>query len=169
MKLVKVSNKFFNECKKHNIHKELLFNEDGRPSVLIMKLKYKGDYHKFVVPLRSNISPRAPKEQYMSLPPNKNTKPKHSHGIHYIKLFPIKNEYVQSYMINDAFDLMIKQIIDNNEKDIVEACQDYLTECENGNKHYMSPDIDGILNMFAELENKDYTEEKENDQNDSEE
>lgn len=168
MKLVKISNKFFNECKKHNVHKELLFNEDGRPSVLIMKLKYKGDYHKFVVPLRSNISPRTPKEQYMSLPPNKNTKPKHSHGIHYIKLFPIKNEYVQSYMINDAFDLMIKQIIDNNEKDIVEACQTYLTECENGNKHYMSPDIDGILNMFTELENEE-NKEKENNQNDSEE
>lgn len=166
MKLVKISNKFFNECKKHNVHKELLFNEDGRPSVLIMKLKYKEGYHKFVVPLRSNISPKTPKAQYMSLPPNKNTKPKHSHGIHYIKLFPIKNEYVQSYLINDPFDLMIKQIIDNNEKDIIEACQAYLVECENGNKHYMSPDIDGILNMFVEIENKDN---KENNYTESEE
>ena len=66
MKLVKISNKFFNDCKKNNIHKELMFNEDGRPSVLIVRLKYKGNFHKFVVPLRSNISPTTPKNQYMS-------------------------------------------------------------------------------------------------------
>ena len=61
MKLVKISNEFFNECRKNNVHRELLFNEDGRPSVLIVKLKYKDQYHKFVVPLRSNISPKTPK------------------------------------------------------------------------------------------------------------
>lgn len=151
MKLVKISDAFFKECKKHHVHKELLYNEDGRPSVLIVKLKYKDKYHKFVVPLRSNISPTTPKKQYMSLPPNSKTKPHHSHGIHYIKLFPITDKYVQSYLISDPFDIMIKQIIDDNEKDIIRACQDYLTQCENGNKHFMTPDIDGIIEM---LENK---------------
>lgn len=156
MKLVKISNKFFNDCKKNNIHKELMFNEDGRPSILIVRLKYKGNFHKFVVPLRSNISPTTPKNQYMSLPPNSKTKPHHSHGIHYIKIFPITDKYVQSYLISDPFDLMVKNIIDNNESEIIQACQDYLFECENGNKHFMTPDIDGIIKMLDMLdENKD--------------
>ena len=143
MKLVKISNKFFNDCKKNNIHKELMFNEDGRPSVLIVRLKYKGNFHKFVVPLRSNISPTTPKNQYMSLPPNSKTK-------------PITDKYVQSYLISDPFDLMVKNIIDNNESEIIQACQDYLFECENGNKHFMTPDIDGIIKMLDMLdENKD--------------
>ena len=61
MRLVKISNEFFDKCRENNVHKELMFNEDGRPSVLIVKLKYKEQYHKFVVPLRSNISPKTPK------------------------------------------------------------------------------------------------------------
>ena len=91
MRLVKISNEFFNKCRKNNVHSELMSNEDGRPSVLLIKLKYKEQYHKFVVPLRSNISPKTPKDQYFSLPLNPKTKPCHSHGIHYIKLFPIDN------------------------------------------------------------------------------
>lgn len=151
MKLVKVSNEFFNICKKYNVAKELLYNEDGRPSVLIMKLKYKERYHKFIVPLRSNISPKTPKNQYMSLPPNSKTKPHHSHGIHYIKLFPIKDEYVQTYVVSSKFDLMIKKIISDNERNIIQACQNYLQKCEEGNKHYMTPDIDGIVGMLEDL------------------
>lgn len=152
MRLVKIANKFFKECKKHKVADELLYNEDGRPSVLIMKLKYKNDYHKFVVPLRSNISPTTPKEQYFSLPPNSKTKKKHSHGIHYIKLFPITDKYVQSYLISEKFDLLVKKIIDENEQDIIQSCQEYLKQCENGKKHFMTPDIDGILKMLNELE-----------------
>ena len=84
------------------------------------------------------------------------TKPHHSHGIHYIKIFPITDKYVQSYLISDPFDLMVKNIIDNNESEIIQACQDYLFECENGNKHFMTPDIDGIIKMLDMLdENKD--------------
>ena len=151
MKLVKISNEFFNACKRYHVAKELLYNEDGRPSVLIMKLKYKGQYHKFVVPLCSNISPKTPKEQYMSLPPNSKTKSHHAHGIHYIKLFPIKDEYVQTYVISDKFDLMVKKIIDDNERDIIQSCQNYLQKCEAGNRHFMTPNIDGIIHMFDEL------------------
>ena len=148
MRLVKVSNDFFKKCRKNNVHRELLFNEEGRPSVLIVKLKYKGRYHKFVVPLRSNISPATPKKQYFSLPPNSKTKSHHSHGIHYIKLFPIDSKYIQSYLISEPFDIMIKKIIDNNEVDIIKSCLEYLRQCEAGNKHFMTPDIDGIINML---------------------
>ena len=152
MRLVKISDSFFNECKKHSVHKELLFNEDGRPSVLLIILKYKEQYRKFVVPMRSNISPTTPKNQYLPLPPNSKTKLHHSHGIHYIKIFPIIDKYVQTYLISEPFDLMIKNKIDDNEPIIVQACQDYLKQCENGNKHFMTPDIDGIIHMLDSQE-----------------
>ena len=145
MKLVKISDKFFCDCKTHGTESELMYNEKGRPSVLLVNLRYKGKKYPFVVPLRSNISGTAPKEQFFSLPPNKNTKYGNSHGIHYIKIFPIKIDYVESYLINEPYDILIQSIIDAHEKDIVDACQDYLGECEKGNHHFVTPDIDGIL------------------------
>ena len=149
MQLVKVKQSFYNECKIHNTDSELMFNECGRPCVLIIQLKYKGVLQKFVVPLRSNISGKTPSSQYFSLPPNPDTKPGNSHGIHYIKLFPIKDKYIDNYLISgDSFKIMIKRIIDKNEPTIVKACKDYLSEVEKGNKHYMTPDIDGILSWL---------------------
>lgn len=93
-----------------------------------------------------------PKNQYLPLPPNSKTKLHHSHGIHYIKIFPIIDKYVQTYLISEPFDLMIKNKIDDNEPIIVQACQDYLKQCENGNKHFMTPDIDGIIHMLDSQE-----------------
>ncbi len=153
MRLVKVSDSFFNECKKRGTESELLYNENGRPSVLLVHLKYKDKIYKFVVPLRSNISGKTPRSQYFSLPPNKNTRSGNSHGVHYIKIFPIKDKYIETYLISEPFDLMIKGILDKNEKTIISACQDYLLQCENGHKHFMTPDIDGILEWLYEPNN----------------
>ncbi len=75
MKLVKVNSQFFLDCIMHKTDKELMSNKNGRPCILIMNLKYKGIAHKFAVPLRSNIAPDVPKDQYFALPPNSNTKP----------------------------------------------------------------------------------------------
>ena len=148
MRLVKISETFFEKCKSHNTQDELLYNEEGRPAVLLVRLKYKNNYHKFVVPLRSNISSSTPKWQYFSLPPTSRTRLNCSHGVHYIKIFPVTNEYVESYIVNKPFDRLIKQILTNKEKDIIKACQAYLNRCEKGNKHRMTPDIDGILNWL---------------------
>lgn len=146
MQLVKVKEQFYQECKKHGTDKELLFNKGGRPCVLIVKLKYKGQNHKFVVPLRSNIASNAPKEQYFPLPPNSATKSRNRHGVHYIKLFPIDSKYVQKYRIdNNVHMQQVQVILDKNEKNIIAACQQYLCEYEQGRKNAMSPDIDGIL------------------------
>lgn len=49
MNLVKVSSQFFSDCITHGTDKELMFNKDGRPCILIMNLKYKGANHKFAV------------------------------------------------------------------------------------------------------------------------
>lgn len=151
MQLVKVSPSFYADCKSNGTEEELLFNEQGRPCVLLLRLKYKGNYRMFVVPLRSNISKTAPKNQYFALPPNKDTKPGNHHGVHYIKLFPVSKEYVQRYEIDgNKFLLQVSSILNSNEKTIVDACQRYLEECEKGNKHPMTPDIDGILKWLHE-------------------
>ena len=92
--------------------------------------------------------PKRQKNQYFSLPPNPKTKPRHSHGIHYIKLFPIDDRYVQSYLISESFDILVKKIIDDNESGIIQSCQEYLKQWESGNKHFMTPDIDGIIDML---------------------
>lgn len=93
-----------------------------RPCVLIVRLKYKGHNHKFAIPLRSNIPAASPKDEYFALPPRTTTRPKNRHGIHYIKMFPVKNEYLQIYrMDGDMFSLMTKAIIDKNEKRIIQG------------------------------------------------
>ena len=150
MQLVKVGTQFFEECKKRGTDKELLYNKNGRPCVLILKLKYKGKRHKFVVPIRSNISSNTPKKQYFSLPTNSVTKTGNRHGLHYIKLFPIDNKYIQKYRIdNNNYMLQIKSIIDKNEKEIVTSCQNYLCEYGQGKGSLMTPDIDGILSWIS--------------------
>lgn len=73
--LVKVKESFYNLCSQNSVDEELLFNECGRPCVLLVKLTYKGKDRDFVVPLRSNISARTPARQYLSLPPNPTTRP----------------------------------------------------------------------------------------------
>lgn len=146
MNLIKVQKQFFEECKLNHTEKELMLSDHGRPCVLLIKLKYKERYHDFAVPIRSNISKNAPRYQYFSLPPNSSTKNGCVHGIHYIKLFPIHRSYILPYLIEDNVPLLrIKRIIDKHEKEIVNACQQYLYRYENGKKHSMTPDIDGIL------------------------
>lgn len=147
MRIVKVSRSFFNDCIAHGTDGELLFNEQGRPCVLIVALMYRGKQHEFIVPMRSNISGTTPEEQYFPLPTTSHTRPGRKHGIHYIKLFPITNKYVQRYRLNteDKYWRATQAIIDSHEKEIVDACQNILNEYDAGNRHPMTPDIDGIL------------------------
>lgn len=159
MQLVKVKPAFFNECKKRGIDKEILYNEAGRPGVLLIKMKYKGMNRSFVVPIRSNISGVTPKGQYLSLPPNPNTRKGCAHGVHYIKMFPINNKFIDNYLIDKStYMLKIKEIIDRKEDEIVRNCQEYLKKCEAGDKHKMTPDIDGILGWLEEQEKGEQTD-----------
>lgn len=160
MELVKVKETFYTECVKHNTDQELMFNEQGRPCVLMIRMKYRDKYYKFVVPLRSNISGATPKNQYFSLPPNANTKKGNSHGLHFIKIFPVTEQYIDKYLIDkSSHKLMIKSIIDKNEETIINECQNYLESCEQGKQHYMTPNIDGILAWLYPVDIGDYTEE----------
>ena len=73
----------------------------------------------------------------------------HSHGIHYIKLFPVIDKYVQKYLIEgNTYWALIQKIVNDKEDVIVRACQEYLEQCEKTGKHPMTPDIDGILSWI---------------------
>ena len=111
-----------------------------------MTLKYKEKRHSFVVPLRSNISNNAPKSHFFKLPPTSRTKSGKYAGISYVKIFPITKKYIDKFVIfpNTHMEL-VKRIIEQNEKEIVDACQKYLNEYELGLKSSLTPDIDNIL------------------------
>ena len=152
MLLVKVKQEFYDLCIRNDMAKELLFNEEGRPCVLIMRLRYKEEKRDFVVPLRSNISKYTPKEQYFSLPPNPKTRSGNKHGIHYIKLFPIEKKYIDTYVTdNNKYYDMILKILKRKEKEIVQTCQMYLDLCMEGKKHTMTPDLDGIIEVLRRV------------------
>lgn len=149
MKLVKVKQTFFDMCEENGLAEQLLQTKDGRPGVLLLKLTYKEKPYDFIVPMRSNISANVDEWEYKKLPPNKNTRSGCHHGIHYIKLFPIKKEYIDKYNIDQSQYLInIKKMIDNSTKEIVTACQKYLSDYEAGNRHRFSPDIDGIIALL---------------------
>ena len=151
MNLVKVKDTFFKKCKTQGADKnnQLLHNEAGRPCVLIVKLKYKGQKRSFIVPLKSNIASNTDRNTFFALPPNSRTKPGNFHGIYYVKLFPIAKKYVQPYLYkNNDYLTKIANIIVDNDNMIIKACQDYLDQYMNGNRNAYTPDIDAILEVL---------------------
>ena len=145
MRIVTIDKK---SLKKHAADKEML-QKANRPCVLVVRLKYKGKRYDFAVPLRSNISPSTPKDQYFPLPPRPTTKPKHRHGIHYIKMFPIKKSAALRYRTSgNALAIKTKSIIDRNEKIIIQSCQNYLLNYEKGIHPSYSTDIDFLIKQL---------------------
>lgn len=128
--------------------KEVL-QKSGRPYVVVLRLKYKERNYDFAVPIRSNISAAAPKEQYFALPPRPTTRPRNRHGLHYIKMFPITKEYQVRYRTDgNAFAMLIQQILDKNTKQIVLECQQYLDDYAAGKHPQFSTDIDFLLSVL---------------------
>ena len=145
MKLVSIRAKDLADYKKdpEMLHKSF------RPCVLILRLKYKGKRYDFAVPLRSNISPAAPKDQYFPLPPRRSTRPKHRHGIHYIKMFPVRRSSLLKYRTEgNKHAELVKRILDENEKQIVAECQRYLNEYEKGNIPDYATDVDLLIEIM---------------------
>ena len=63
---------------------------------------------------------------------------------------------MQSYLYKgDEFLTKVVEIIDNNDNAIIKACQDYLDEYEKGNRNAYTPDIDAIIKVLNEEQNKD--------------
>jgi hypothetical protein len=147
MKLASISNDFF---KLFSDDKELLHNkENRRPYLIIIKLKYKGKKQDFAIPFRSHISKYIPKEQYFSLPPRPKTKHNEIHGLHYIKMFPIKKKFLEKFSTNkDKYYKIIVKIINKNQKKIIKEAQSYLSKYEEGRGHKYSPNIEYIFEVI---------------------
>lgn len=136
------------ELKKYLIDPEML-RKAKRPCVLIVKLIYRRKRYSFAVPLRSNINPSTPKEQYFPLPPRKTTKARYRHGIHYAKMFPIDPSKVIYFRTSGNKEAeLIKSIINSNEKTIVSQCQAYLKRYETGECPSYSTNIDLLIDRL---------------------
>ena len=46
-----------------------LMLKHNRPCIVVVRLRFRGKRRDFAVPLRSNIAPNVPKNQYFALPP----------------------------------------------------------------------------------------------------
>jgi len=147
MRIVSINSEYFNICSRDP---ELLKGA-GRPCVVILKLTFRGQKHDFAVPLRSNIAPNVPKSQYFALPPRPTTKPRYRHGIHFIKLFPIKKKYqLRLRTEGNPYYENIQRIVDSNTAEIVSACQRYLENYENNGKPQYATDLDYLLTALRE-------------------
>lgn len=130
---------------KYKVDKEML-QKAKRPCVLIIRLPYKGKRYDFAVPIRSNINPSTPKNQYFPLPPRSTTRSGCRHGIHYIKMFPVDRAFLIRYRTEGNPEAeRIKTIIDRNEKKIISECAAYLKNYEQGICPPFSTDIDLLI------------------------
>mgnify|MGYP003560878990 FL=1 len=145
MKLVTINNSLL---LKFSGDPEVL-QKSTRPYVLVIRLKYRDTNYDFAVPIRSNIPASAPKDQYFSLPPRPQTRPKNRHGLHYIKMFPVTKQYLVRYRTEgNSFAMLIQNIIDKNSKQIVDACQRYLDLYSQGIRPTYSTNIDYLIEQL---------------------
>ena len=145
MKLVKIQEELINRFAQD----AQFMQKKDRPCVLIVKLKYKGRLRSFAVPFRSNIHPSTPKNEYFAFPPRPTTRPLHRHGLHYAKMFPVENKYFEYFRTSSDYYKMMLDIIDKNEKTIVEECQAYLERYERGEIPHFATDIDFLLKLLV--------------------
>ena len=124
MKIVSISQDYFDLV---DGDRELMLKRD-RPCIVVVRLRFRGKRRDFAVPLRSNIAPNVPKDQYFALPPRPTTRPGCRHGIHYIKMFPITKAYQCRFRTEgSAYYETLQRIIDGNK--VLEA---------NFNKNYFA-------------------------------
>ena len=148
MKIVSISQDFFDLVEGD---RELMLKHN-RPCIVVVRLRFRGKRGDFAVPLRSNIAPNVPKDQYFALPPRPTTRPGCRHGIHYIKMFPITKAYQRRFRTEgSAYYETLQRIIDGNTKRIVSECQAYLDRYEREGRPCFAVDIDlGSVSSHAE-------------------
>lgn len=111
MKIVSISQDFFDLV---DGDRELMLKHN-RPCIVVVRLRFRGKRRDFAVPLRSNIAPNVPKDQYFALSPRPTTRPGCRHGIHYIKMFPITKAYQRRFRTEgSAYYETLQRIIDGN-------------------------------------------------------
>lgn len=126
-----------------------LEKNEKRPCLIIIKLKYKNKDVDFAIPFRSNINGGAKRQEYFPLPPRHTTKQGKKHGLHYIKMFPIKKEYfLKYYSIKDKDNINDMVKIKKNLSKIVNEAQEYIKNYESGIRYDYCTDIEVIFNTI---------------------
>ena len=137
----------------HQLDSEVLLNKQGRPCLLVLKLRYNGRKQDFAVPFRSNIPPAEQKDNYFDLPPRHTTRPRHRHGLHFCKIFPIRKKYIQKFYIDNNPGMQrAEKIIQKNEKQIINQAQAYLDKYSLGLRSPYATNIDLLLQYLEDLE-----------------
>lgn len=150
MRIVSITQDYFEKYAKGD--REFM-QKHGRPCLIVLRLSFRGRKLDFAVPFRSNIAPNVPKDQYFALPPRPTTRPRHRHGIHYIKMFPITKQYQQKFRtVGNPYYESIAKIISSHESEIVAACQNYLKRYETEGRPRFAVDIDRILSLMDKVE-----------------
>ncbi|SFB12308.1 hypothetical protein [Selenomonas ruminantium] len=142
MKIVSVKSTLLDEFRK--IDPEVL-EKHNRPCLLVMRLKYAGKKRMFAVPFRSNIVGNAPKSQYFPLPPRPATRTGNRHGLHYAKIIPVTKVFLERYRVDTSAALLYATIVSKNEKTIINECQAYLEQYEQGERPYYSTSLDKLI------------------------
>ena len=62
-----------------------------------------------------------------------------------------EKEYINKYVVSGEYYKTILNILDKKEPDIISSVKEYLAKCESGQKHSMTPNINGIIDMFNML------------------
>lgn len=145
MKLVSISNELLHL---YSSDKEIL-QKSGRPYVAVLHLHYRDRIRDFAIPIRSNISAAAPKNEYFALPPRPSTRPYNRHGLHYAKMFPVSKQYLIKYRTEgNEFATLLENIINKNERQIVMESQQYLNHYISGDHPRFSTDLDLLLKLL---------------------
>ena len=123
-----------------------LMLKHNRPCIVVVRLRFRGKRRDFAVPLRSNIAPNVPKDQYFALPPRPTTRPKlpPRHPLH--QDVPHNQAYQRRFRTEgSAYYETLQRIIDGSTKRIVSECQAYLDRYEQEGRPRFAVDIDRIV------------------------
>ncbi|MFL0194414.1 hypothetical protein ACJDU8_02330 [Clostridium sp. WILCCON 0269] len=160
LKVVNIKEEFFNIF---DFSTEIMTNEDNdnnRPFLLILSLRYKSKKQSFAIPFRSNIQVnKSTKGLYFPLPRRYTTRPHHAHGLHYIKIFPVLTKYCDKFVMNESdYTAKLMQYIEKNISKIVGQAQEYLKKYEEGFRANYCTNIDRLLDTINNYEVAKYSE-----------
>lgn len=142
MKIVSIPQDFFDHAEGD---RELMLKHN-RPCIVVVRLRFRGKRRDFAVPLRSNIAPNVPKDQYFALPPRPHDAPQlpPRHPLH--QDVPHNQAYQRRFRTEgSAYYETLQRIIDVNTKRIVSECQAYLDRYEHEGRPRFAVDIDRIV------------------------
>lgn len=112
----------------------------------MLNLKYRSMKHSFAIPFRSNIPSYTPKENYFGMPKTSKTRDRHVSALHFIKMFPVKKEYLLPFRVTgNAYYEMVESYVRTHLPQIVKEAQRYLGLYESGNRPAYCTDIDGLF------------------------